>query len=279
MTTLTLVARPAVDLVTLPAVSLGELMAAAELQTRIDRKYLLPSAELATVLGATAAHLRVLEIDGRREFGYSSTYFDDPALTSFHRAGRGRRRRFKVRTRVYRDSGETWLEVKTRSGRGETVKDRLPYDLADASRLTTEARKFVAVTLQHRGVPGVDVAALEPTLYTSYRRSTLLVTPRTLLNRVRSETVHADQAWRATIDFGLAWRRLGSAPTLRLADTVVVETKGATAPSPLDRALWRAGVRPSRVSKYGAGLAALTDLPDLKWHRVINQHLRPDHPA
>ncbi len=57
-----------------------------------------------------------------------------------------------------------------------------------------------------------------------------------------------------------------------MPDTLIVETKGGSSPSALDRALWRTGTRPSRVSKYGAGLAALDDdLPDLKWHRVLTQ--------
>jgi hypothetical protein len=277
MTTTLTIASRAIDLATLPAVGLAELLAHAELQTRVDRKYLLPAADLPTVLGNTDAALRVLEIDGRREFGYTSTYFDDPDLVSFHRAGRGRRRRFKVRTRVYRDSGEAWLEVKTRTGRGETVKDRLPYDLADAGRLTVGAREFVAATVAARDAGEADVAALVPVLHTSYRRTTLLVTATPVVHRVRYPTEVIDDVTRATIDFGLSWRRPAADTTLGLPGRVVVETKGGTAPSPLDRALWRAGVRPSRVSKYGVGLAALTDLPDLKWHRVVGR-LRP-HPA
>jgi hypothetical protein len=42
----------------------------------------------------------------------------------------------------------------------------------------------------------------------------------------------------------------------------------------VDRQLWAAGHRPVRISKYGAGMAALhPDLPDLKWHRALNHHL------
>lgn len=45
-------------------------------------------------------------------------------------------------------------------------------------------------------------------------------------------------------------------------------------PTELDRLLWRRGHRPVCLSKYGAGLAALTpDLPDEKWHRVLTRHI------
>lgn len=248
----------------LPAVSLERLLEVAALQTRVDRKYLLAEPELPRVLGAIERGTQVLSIDGRRHFAYRSTYFDTPELDAFHRAGRGRRRRFKVRTRVYRHSGETSLEVKTRGPRGTTVKDRLPYDLADAGRLTTTGRDFVAATLAGHLVDGVDVAGLVPSLHTAYDRTTLLLESGSSVSR-------------ATIDTGLAWRRPGSTVSITVPGTMVVETKGGSSPAGLDRALWRAGTRPSRVSKYGAGLAAVDEeLPDLKWHRVL-AHLPTAH--
>jgi len=239
-------------------VTLEYLRGDADLQTRIDRKYVLADDDLAGVLDALPGSPRVLEIDGRRRFAYRSTYFDTPALDAFHSSGRGRRRRFKVRTRVYRHSRDTWLEVKTRGARGTTVKDRLPYDLADAGRLTAEAFDFVSATLAAHRVADVDAATLIPSLHTSYERTTLLLTGAGLS--------------RATIDSGLAWRRPGSTFSVSVPGTLIVETKGGSSPSALDRALWRAGTRPSSVSKYGAGLATLDDdLPDLKWHRVLTR--------
>ena len=106
----------------LPTVSLDRLLAEAALQTRVDRKYLLDAGLVSQVLDAIDGEAHVLCIEGRRTFAYRSTYFDTPDLDAFHLAGRGRRRRFKVRTRVYRHSGETWLEVKTRGPRGTTAK-------------------------------------------------------------------------------------------------------------------------------------------------------------
>ncbi|HEY3337712.1 MAG TPA: polyphosphate polymerase domain-containing protein [Propionicimonas sp.] len=246
------------DVNLLRPVTLEDLLADASLQTRVDRKYVLADDELAGLLLSQPAGIRVLEIDRRRRFAYRSTYFDTPAMDAFHASGRGRRRRFKVRTRVYRHSGDTWLEVKTRGPRGTTVKDRLPYDLADAGRLTAGGRDFVAATLAAYNIADVDASALVPSLHTSYERVTLLLT--------------GTGVSRATIDSGLSWRRPGSTLTVSVPDTLIVETKGGSSPSTFDRALWRAGTRPSRVSKYGAGLATLDDdLPDLKWHRVLTQ--------
>jgi hypothetical protein len=53
----------------------------------------------------------------------------------------------------------------------------------------------------------------------------------------------------------------------------VVETKSANLPSQSDRWLWAHGIRPSRISKFCTGLAALhPELPANKWHRTLQKH-------
>jgi len=81
-------------------VGLADLAAEADLQVRVDRKYLLS----ADVAGALLAALdpeaaMVLEIDGRRQFGYESHYLDTLALTSYRSTAQRPPRRFNVRTR------------------------------------------------------------------------------------------------------------------------------------------------------------------------------------
>ena len=79
----------------LAPISLEELVARASLQTRIDRKYVLPLDQAADVVTALAGtdEVRVLEIGERRGFGYESLYYDTADLISYHLAARGRRRR------------------------------------------------------------------------------------------------------------------------------------------------------------------------------------------
>lgn len=125
----------------LDQISLEELTDRASLQTRVDRKYVLPLAHLDAVLADLADDTRVLSIGGVRAFDYESIYFDTPERTSYLMAAHPRRHRFKIRTRTYLDSAASYLEVKTRGGRSVTVKDRLPYDPADGHRLTAEGRR------------------------------------------------------------------------------------------------------------------------------------------
>lgn len=241
----------------LPSVTLAELNDTAALLTRIDRKYVIAAGELDAVVTGIDG-LRVLEIDGRRTSRYESTYLDTVALDSWIAAAHRRRRRWKVRTRVYADTGEQWLEVKTRGLRGSTVKERLPHHGID---VTGAADTWVRDRLGAAHVHDVDPTGLIATLHTSYRRTTLLL---------------AGDAGRATVDRDLRW--VSGHGTADVGDVLIVETKSGTpSPGPLDRRLWELGHRPVRISKYGTGLALLTpDLPGNRWHRVASRHLA-DH--
>jgi hypothetical protein len=237
-------------------ISLEELNSTAALQIRRDRKYLIPQDDVLDLLRAVPDQTRILTMHGASGFDYDSVYFDTPGWESYLRTARRRRHRFKVRTRLYVDSGDTYLEVKTKDGRGHTVKDRVPYSGADLRSLTASARAYVGEALNDLGLDGATVHSLTPCLRSTYRRSTLL----------------NPEGSRATIDTALSW----SDPTtpdgavVTLPGWAIVETKSSSAPSALDRALWRRGHRPSGISKFGVGLAALhPELPANKWHRIM----------
>ena len=69
-----------------------------------------------------AADHRALEVAGTRLSGYESVYYDTPALTCFYDHVASRAPRFKVRSRLYRESDHCALEVKVKQTDGETVK-------------------------------------------------------------------------------------------------------------------------------------------------------------
>ncbi|SDR21835.1 polyphosphate polymerase domain-containing protein [Thermostaphylospora chromogena] len=239
----------------LAPVGLAELIDRAALQTRVDRKYIVPVEALPQLLDQLAPHVRVLDIDGGRTFRYRSVYFDTPQLASYHCAAYRRRRRFKVRTRTYLDSAQCWLEVKINGARGDVTKHRLPYHPRDCDTVRP-GRDFVDDVLTRESMGPAAGNALDPILVTEYRRATLLL---------------PDTASRITIDTGLVWQDTRS--SLRLPDLAVVETKTTSAATPVDRMLWRKGMRPARISKYATGLAALRpDLPDVPWRRTLRRH-------
>lgn len=244
----------------LRTIDLDELNSAAELQTRVDRKYLLPLADLPRILAELPHGSEMLEIDGRRALRYTSQYFDTPALDSYYGAAHGRRRRFKVRARTYVDSGGSFLEVKTRGGRAATVKDRVPVA---GDVLDDDAVAYASDLLTDAGIPGAPglAEALRPVLVTRYRRVTLLL-----------PAAGAADASRATIDIDLTWLA-SHGVGFALPASVIVETKSSGRAGALDRTLWRHGHRPASLSKYGTGMAALhPHLPANKWHRALTHH-------
>ena len=239
----------------LAPVYLDELNATAELMSRVDRKYPLHERTAEAILDSLPTGTRVLDIEGRTEFSYTSIYFDTTARDSYLMAARGRPHRFKVRVRNYQDSGEAFLEVKTRRG-GNTVKERIPHDPSALFEIAPEQYSFVNNRLAAGGIRGVQPQQLRPTLETSYLRATLLT---------------ADGRARLTLDRELVWIENGR--SLRIPRLAIIETKSGSAPSSADRTLWRYGYRPQRISKYATGLAALhPELPANRWRRVLNRH-------
>lgn len=241
----------------LAPIGLDALVERAALLTRVDRKYLLPVVDADDLVAGLAGTARVLDIDGRRSFGYASQYVDTDDLASYHLAAQGRRRRYKVRSRRYLDSGEQFVEVKTRGARGTTVKERLARPAGEAlGPQDRDGRAFVHAVLDRAGFPG-SAWALHPTLRTRYRRSTLLL---------------PEQGARVTIDTDLTWS-LPDGDAVRVEGLAVVETKGAGVSS-VDRLLWRSGHRPTRLSKYATGLAALRpELRANRWHPTLVRQL------
>jgi hypothetical protein len=232
----------------LPPITLDELVQRASLLVRMERKYLLDPADLVPVLAGLSADVRVLEIDGRREFGYHSLYLDTPDLDCYLAAAYGRRHRFKVRVRGYLESGLRFLEVKTRGRRGETVKHRVPYFGEDPG---------LAHLLVSAGV-ATDPRRLVASLNVSYRRTTLFLPSSNA---------------RMSIDSGLRWALPGGFGVTP-SDLTVVETKSAGV-TPADRMLWSLGHRPYSVSKYCVGLATVRpDLPANRWRCVLRRHVR-----
>ncbi|UJP41863.1 polyphosphate polymerase domain-containing protein [Cellulomonas palmilytica] len=244
----------------LPAVTLAEIeRAGAALQTRVDRKYVLPLDALAVLPLTDGA--RVLEVGGRRASEYRSVYFDTPDLASYLGAALRRRGRYKVRTRTYADSGDTFVEVKTRGPRGSTVKVRHPHD-GVPHELSDEARAFTTRVLGPRRAPD---GPLLPTLTNRYRRTTLLV-----------DGGRPGVAARTTVDTGLVWVDAETGAERPLGPFAVVETKTGATPSATDRLLWRHGHRPVRISKYGTGMAVLhPELPLTPWRRVLDRYVEP----
>lgn len=275
------------ELERMPDVGLDTLCQEAALLHRVDRKYLVEPEHADSVVRFLASDgARALEIEGNRQFTYVSDYFDTPSLSLYRDAATGRRRRFKLRERVYVDSGLHFLELKTRGKRGVNVKDRhelAPRSLAQCRAIVSDKAghssvplytdpcsfQWVSSMLTERGVAQDSSAAvaliggLSPVLRSTYQRSTIL-TPDG--SRVTLDAGLDLMAYPDAVGEGVV-ARPSSHPTAPLP--LIIETKSVGGVSAADRFLWSEGIRPSRVSKYAVGIAQAYTVSANRWTRTL----------
>jgi VTC domain len=246
----------------LPAVSLAQVVERSALQARIEHKYLVPLerfVELAARLSDTYA---VLEIDQLRGFAYESVYFDTPDLLTYRQHLQGRRRRYKVRTRAYLDSGDCSFEVKLKGRREQTIKARLPYPVADRTHLNPQAQAFL--TDQLREAYGQPAPQLAAKVTIAYRRTTL---------------VDLQRGTRLTCDIDLTCTG-GGRVAVGLSRHVLVETKRHGPHGDADIGLRSLGLRPMEMSKYCVAVALLH--PGIRrnpWHRTLQRYFAGATPS
>ena len=220
-------------------ISLADTDAVAALQARVDSKYVVDQSTLALLLDGVLGTHHVLEIEGLRAFGYRSWYFDTADLDTYRAHVQGRRRRYKVRTRLYEDTGDCLLEVKLKGRRGETIKTRMPARCGHGE-LDSGCVTFVRDVLA-RSYGWDEIAALRRSIESAYRRVTL---------------VDSRDGARVTIDTDLAYRRDGDdRPFGALADgKAIVECKSVSGRSVAEDVLRACGARPVDCSKYCVGV-------------------------
>jgi hypothetical protein len=240
----------------LRTLDLPGLETGASLLTRVDRKYLIPVATVERLVESLGDEWLCLEIEGRRSFGYSSTYFDTLDLHTYRAHVQRRRLRFKVRVRRYTDSGLSVLEVKRKDLRGVTVKARTPHASWHDLTLGPEARTFVADAL--RDYAELPTGQLQAVVTTTNRRTTLA-----------SLGGHARCTIDADLTCGWGERTMALRPGFVLVETKSEGPRAAAA----DRMLRALGERPVNISKYCVGVASLgLDVPTNPWRRILRRY-------
>ena len=210
-----------------------EEMEGVKLLNRIDTKYLTDEATLVKVLAdAAAAGYRALVAEGVKVSPYNSVYYDTPELRMFLDHHNRRLVRQKVRTRVYVNSGEAYLEIKRKNNHGRTKKKRIgisEYEMMEFAG-NPAACEYLA---KHSWFTAGDVS---PVLSTAFERITL---------------VNPAQTERLTIDTRLHFRNYRTGKQASLEDTVIIELKqDGHAASQMKKILLDNRVKPVRVSKY-----------------------------
>ena len=236
-------------------ITLGE-MGAVKLLNRTDTKFVAPMAALERLLQMAVGEYRAQETGGLRVAPYYTLYFDTPAMDMYHMHHQGHAGRQKTRVRTYVDSGESFLEVKTKNNHGRTKKKRMQtagmvdgsqgHSLTFADRESREAYgDFMGRHLRY------DYKTLERQIENRFKRVTL---------------VNRDMTERLTIDTGLEFHNLETGLRASLDGLAIVELKrDGLAHSPILSMLNELRVKPMGFSKYCMGVV-LTN-PGVKRNR------------
>jgi hypothetical protein len=217
------------------SVSLADLGAAA-LMDRVDTKFVIPALSAPEILAGLGDEYRVLEVSGRRLSRYSTRYFDTPDLRLYHDHHAGRGRRFKVRVRTYVDSEARFLEVKLRTGKGRTTKER--------------------VSLAHELLDPVERLARDGMLGSQRAFSARELRESLVVDYTRLTLVRDASPERVTLDLMLRFSRGGE--TRSFPGVVIGEIKQARrVRSRFLEAMRELRLREGSLSKYCLGIAAL----------------------
>jgi len=210
-----------------------------KLLKRIDKKYVMSVDKLAVLLEMLKKDYRIMEINGDRDFGYHTNYYDTPNLNLYLNHQNQRLNRYKIRTRDYIVSNSSFLEVKRKTNKGQTIKTRMPIDACDS--LNDEHYEYL------KSVVDLNGNTLVKSSENSFRRITL----------VSFETLE-----RITLDYDLKFYRNGKIIEMPFLSIVEVKRDKAGKRSPIVEALKELKVHARGFSKYCMGLAYL--IPELK---------------
>jgi hypothetical protein len=236
-------------------ISLDELNQTSELLNREERKYAVSQSRISEIILALSKRYRVLEHVEKRVFSYESVYFDDALFTTYFDHFKGRRKRFKIRSRFYQDSNLCTFEMKIKRYRGCTDKRRINYPVKFRSIITPQAYTFLDEFYYEKFHQDFHFKLL-PILTVSNQRVTFV-------SNAGGE--------RLTIDFDMVFRTDYHEYTVS-EDFVIIETKTSNGYGHCDRILAQHGARPQKwCSKYCLGAASMklvlkntTFLPVLK---------------
>ena len=143
------------------------LIAARSLQERVDRKYVLGAGTLEPLLAHLCHEYSLLRAGEQDWARYESIYLDTPGLDLYHAHRCGRRPRHKIRIRHHVERQLSFLEIKSKTNSGRTVKRRLPLPYGQ-NHLGAAERQFI------ENYAPVDAVRLMPCITISFMRLTLV---------------------------------------------------------------------------------------------------------
>ncbi|HNW56999.1 MAG TPA: polyphosphate polymerase domain-containing protein [Bacteroidales bacterium] len=211
------------------------------LMNRIDTKYVLSKKMLPDILNRIDGKYKVLEINEKRVFSYSTTYLDTKEYLFFDQHVTGKLERNKVRYRKYDTTDKVYLEVKKKTNKNRTIKWRIENSLTSGNLYDDKAISFINEYIPQKSL------SLKPVLMNNFKRVTL---------------VGSEINERITIDYDLSFSDSeGDLAGFPFVAIIELKRQGFSERSPMVTILKELSIRPTGFSKYCMGVAALYEVP------------------
>jgi len=208
--------------------------------SRIDRKYWFQLSLLPQILEQILPEYQILEIQGQRLMDYQTTYYDMPDNDMYLKHHNSKMNRHTIRQRKYLSTNSSFLEVKFKTNKKITVKNRIETEFEKSTFLPAEIN-FIKHEAQYPG------EKLKPVLNNRFKRFTL---------------IHKDKLERCTIDISpVFWNNNRKMNIGGLAIFELKRGQGLKS-SPMVAILRSLKIRQKGLSKYCTGRALLES--DLK---------------
>ena len=223
-------------------ISLAE-MDEISLLRRYDQKFTISTSQFQVIFPLLANDYHCLTIENQQLFQYTTDYYDSNEFSMFHNHHNGKLNRYKIRFRDYVNTKNSFLEIKYKTNKGETIKSR--KEIAYMEReLNQENNKFITENSPY------NLSNLHKKLSNTFHRITLA-------NVAKKE--------RVTIDNAINFSDKKGNKTLQ--NLVVIEIKKSknNMDSGVNQLLKINGIRPTSFSKYAIGSALIN--PNLKYNR------------
>lgn len=220
-----------------------EQMQSIKLMNRVDTKYVCNISLLEKIL-KEADNDYYIQVSPNTFSEYKTIYFDTEDCDYYLIHHNKRLVRQKLRTRLYCDSNDAFLEIKNKTNRNRTKKKRIAIKTDELYLWDNNpnALDFLQGRLMY------DNKKLTPQLKTQFRRITIV-------NKAKTE--------RVTLDYNLEFENLRNGHSHSLPHILIVEVKqDCTKESKIKEILLKLHVQPMGFSKYCIG-TALTN-PDIK---------------
>jgi hypothetical protein len=187
---------------------------------------------------------KILEIENKNCFQYENLYYDTPELFLYFQHHNGKLNRYKIRYRKYIDNNTVFFEIKKKTNKQITIKNRIQTDSIENS-LTDDANELINEEID------LKLENLSPKLWINYSRISL---------------VHKEHKEKVTFDNNISFKGMVNGRSY-LPGLIIAEIKQErfNPNSEFIKLMNKFKIRQIRISKYTTG--SIMANPEIKYNR------------